>query len=819
MPGPTGASTVSDNDEAQGAEAALDALARLTKPLEWERRAGYRDSVAEGGLAAYVARWAAEVASRAGRASVSAAAQRINHALAGYPGLDTAGREAAVALAESLARQTEECIRTPDPPPVQEGRPVSRSPQSALSLRDAAQTDVQWVKGGGPVVAEKLAALGIRTVYDLLHYLPRRHEDRRSPPCVRDLAEGEVVGVRVRLLGAATTRQTRRMPVVKALARDDTGMTTLVWFNQHWVADRLRDGDVLIVSGRVSTRLGSSEIAVAEYEIEPPEGDSLGAGRIVPIYGLTSGLYQNNLRRAVRRALDQFATSDFDPVPAETRSRRRLVGYAEALRAAHYPATLEDIEASHRRLAYEELFVLETELASRRLGMTRCQAPPLEQAAEAVRELARALPYELTGAQKRVVRRIANEVTRPSPMQRLLHGDVGSGKTAVAMAAVLMAVRSGYQAALMAPTEILAEQHLRTLTESLGPLGVSVVLLTGAQRAGAKRRAHDEIAQHQAQVVVGTHALIQERVDFSRLGLAVIDEQHRFGVMQRARLMTKGVNPHTLVMTATPIPRTLAMTVYGDLDVSVLDEMPPGRQPVSTKTMGPRQAYALVRREVSRGRQAYVVCPLIEESETLDAEAAVALAERLRGGELAGIPLGLLHGRLPADEKDHVMGEFVAGQLSVLVSTTVIEVGVDVPNATVMVVENAERFGLAQLHQLRGRIGRGHHASYCALVCAARTAAAHQRVAALCRTSDGFAIAEEDLRLRGPGEYFGTKQSGLPDLQVADVIRDADLVAAAREDAFALVETDPGLAAPEHRGLAWEVELRMRGRAHAALVG
>jgi len=809
----------SGRDEAQTVEAALDALRRLAKPLEWERRAGYRDSVAEGGLAAYVARWAGEVSLRMGRPNVSAAVGEVREALAGYSSLDAAGREAAVSLAESLVRQTEEIIRAPDAIPEPQGTLRTDSPHRGLTLKDAAQTDVQWLKGVGPAVAEKLAALGIRTVYDLLHYLPRAHEDRRSPPRVRELVDGEVAGVRVRLLGPPAARQTRRMPVVKALARDDTGMTTLVWFNQHWVAERLRDGDVLIVSGRVSTRLGSSEIAVTEYEVEPPEGDSLGSGRIVPIYGLTSGLYQNNLRRAVRRALDQFITSDFDPLPAAIRSRRRLLSYAEALHAAHYPTAPEDLEASHHRLAYEELLVLETELASRRFGMTRRQAPRLEHAAEAVRELARALPYELTGAQKRVIMRIANEVTRPSPMQRLLHGDVGSGKTAVAMAAILMAVRSGYQAALMAPTEILAEQHLRTLTETLGPLGVSVVLLTGAQRSVAKRRTQHEIARHQAQVVVGTHALIQEGVDFSRLGLAVIDEQHRFGVMQRARLMTKGVHPHTLVMTATPIPRTLAMTLYGDLDVSVLDEMPPGRQPVSTRTMGPRQAYALVRREVSRGRQAYVVCPLIEESETLDAEAAVALAERLRHGELAGIPLGLLHGRLSPDEKDHVMGEFVAGRLSVLVSTTVIEVGVDVPNATVMVVENAERFGLAQLHQLRGRIGRGQHASYCALVCAARTAAAHQRVAALCRTNDGFAIAEEDLRLRGPGEYFGTKQSGLPDLQVADVIRDAELVAAAREDAFALVEADPGLMAPEHRALAWEVELRMRGRAHAALVG
>lgn len=679
-----------------------------------------------------------------------------------------------------------------------------------LEAASWADQEVRFVKGVGPRRAALLAKIGIRRLGELLLHLPSAYLDRQQITPLALLQPDSTATTIARVVRVVLRRIRGGRQDVIALLEDETGQAKAVWFNQPYLRNLLRPGCRILASGRVR-RWRGLQLSSPEFEVldEQPHGSSLVGGRIVPVYPLTEGLAQATVRRVVSLAIERYAHGDYDPAPAEVRRARGLLDHAQAIRSIHFPASLEEQEEARRSLAYRELLPLQVEVARRRREDTLDEAVSIRPTESALAELARALPFDLTRAQSRAARQILRDMTRRSPMNRLLHGDVGSGKTVVIMVALLAAARSGHQAALMVPTEILAQQHYRNLRGVLGGLGLEVDLLIGGLSTAAKETVRGRLLSGLTDVVVGTHALIQDPVAFRSLALAVVDEQHRFGVAHRSDLVRKSASPHFLVVTATPIPRTLALTVYGHLSVSVLDELPPGRRPILTKLAGRRVAYQLVRREAEKGRQAYVICPLIEPSEALDCQAAAELAERLAAEDLAGLRIGLLHGRLKLEERDRAMAEFVAGNCDVLVSTSVVEVGVDVPNATAMVVENAERFGLAQLHQLRGRVGRGETASYCALISGTRTKEARERLAVLCDTTDGFRIAAEDLRLRGPGEFLGTRQSGLPDLRIADVLRDVGLLELAHEDAEAIVGRDPDLSRAEHADLAEEMKLRV----------
>jgi ATP-dependent DNA helicase RecG len=613
------------------------------------------------------------------------------------------------------------------------------------------------------------------------------------------------------------------MPLV-VMIRDVSGFLNCAWFNQPYLARVFKRGQRLIVHGRVQPYgRGPLQMLVKDYEVvEDGPDEMLHTGRLVPVYPLTEGLTQRPLRRLMKRLVDGWADQLDDPLPERVRAGRALLPLPKAIRGAHFPETQEEQAAAHRRLVFDDFFLLEVGLAIRRHREGRRRGLAMNPPGALVRRLRASLPYTLTAAQERVWGEIRTDMAEPYPMSRLLQGDVGSGKTVVAALAILTAIEAGYQAALMAPTEILAEQHMITLSQLLGPLGVRVVLLTGAVKGKARQEAAAAAESGEAECAIGTHALVQGGVGFKRLGLAVIDEQHRFGVAHRAALRGKGESPDVLVMTATPIPRTLALTLYGDLDVSILDELPPGRRPVVTVARGEskrREIYDFLRKQISEGRQVYVVCPLVEESEASDLRAATEMAERLQREVFPDRRVGLIHGRLGFQDKERVMREFKDGAVHVLVSTTVIEVGIDVPNASVMLVEHAERFGLSQLHQLRGRVGRGQWKSYCILLAGSSSEDAQRRIAAMTGTNDGFRIAEVDLELRGPGDFFGTRQSGLPDFRVADLLRDGAMLEEARREAFALVHADPQLAASEHRGLRGALLARWRGKLDLAGIG
>ncbi|MGH7385382.1 MAG: ATP-dependent DNA helicase RecG, partial [Candidatus Rokuibacteriota bacterium] len=648
-------------------------------------------------------------------------------------------------------------------------------------------TPLQFLKGVGPQRAKLLANLGLHTVEDALYYLPARHEDRSQLTPLRSLKPDDVTTVTGIIRAISPPPRGRPRAPLSVLLSDTTGYLSCVWFGQAYLERLFQRGQRLIVHGKAQRyRSGPLQMHVKDYEIvedeageaaaTDPSDETLHTGRLVPVYGLTRGLTARPMRRLMKRLVDTYVDDLDDPLPVTLRTRHRLEPLALALRAGHFPKTEVDYAAARRRLVYDEFLLLQLGLAIRRQRQGRQPGLAMNPPGAFARRLLGSLPFALTPAQERVWREIRLDMAEPYPMNRLLQGDVGSGKTVVAGLAILIAVESGYQAALMAPTEILAEQHLMTLTQLLQPLDVEVALLTNAVKGKARERVLAAVEAGDIGCVVGTHALVQEKVKFHRLGLAVVDEQHRFGVNQRATLKRKGESPDVLVMTATPIPRTLALTLYGDLEVSVIDELPPGRRPVVTRAR-PGSArgkiYRFLREQVAEGRQVYVVCPLVEESEAVDLQAATEMAERLRREVFTDLRIGLLHGRMPFAEKDRVMGEFKAGVLHVLVSTTVIEVGIDVPNASVMVVEHAERFGLSQLHQLRGRVGRGPWKSYCILLSGASSEEAKRRLQAMTETGDGFKIAEADLSLRGPGDFFGTRQSGLPEFRVADLLRDA----------------------------------------------
>lgn len=692
-------------------------------------------------------------------------------------------------------------------------------------VRRSLDTEAQYLKGVGPRVAELLAKLGLKTVRDVLFYLPRRYEDRTNIPPINTLRPGDWATVRGRVTRVEGTPTRRRgMVIIKAQVSDGRSTISLTWFNQPWIKRKFESfrGEILAY-GQVKEGAWNLEMSSPEFEIIDEESDPADFARITPVYPLSEGVNQHLVRRAVSSALDNYLDFVQDPLPEAVLRREGLKPLKWSLFQIHQPNSEEDRLQARRRLVFDEFLNLQLSLAMAReqthqdVGIAFSIERERDQLWADIHKM---LPFELTKAQLRVIEEIWSDMARPHPMNRLLQGDVGCGKTAVAACALLAAVRGGYQAALMAPTEILAEQHYENLKTLLEPLGIETVLLVGKHTAQQKKKAYGHTASGQAQVAIGTHALIQEGVEFKRLGLIIVDEQHRFGVLQRAALREKGLgNPDVLVMTATPIPRTLTMTVFGDLDISVIDEMPPGRRPVKThwKPISERLGvYQGVRKLVEEGRQAYFVCPFVadkgEGDEKAMALAATDLHYRLSTQVFPQLRIGLLHGQMKSKDKEEVMEKFRAGELDILVSTTVIEVGVDVPNATAMVIEDANRFGLSQLHQLRGRVGRDDKQSFCILVSDASNDEARARLEIMTQTNDGFKIAEEDLRLRGPGELIGTKQSGNLDIKIGDLLQDAKMMEVARQAALHLIKADPHLSRPEHKLLLEQVRQR-RGQA------
>ncbi|MFN3392363.1 MAG: ATP-dependent DNA helicase RecG, partial [Meiothermus ruber] len=727
----------------------------------------------------------------------------VGRVLAGYRQMDVETRKEQLKKAlELLGGQVAESRPQRLEPP--QAVPGTRSPALDSVSFDTPVEALNLGPGG----RKKLAELGIRALRDLLHYYPRRYEDRRTLQSIREVEDGAKATVVGKVLSRELVKTPRKgLQLVQVRFMDAWGWKfTGVWFNQPWVLKQMPEGASIVLSGRVQKRGGVTSLMVEYFEDEG--GESLSTGRIVPVYPAREGVGQAFLRRAAWRALEAFQTI---PDPLEPYLKQAsLIPLDRALRQAHFPSSEEQLEQALQRLKFDEFLLLELKVmiesgGSALLGRVFRVTP------EMLERFRAALPFTLTGAQERVLSEILADMQSERQMARLVQGDVGSGKTAVAAAALFVAAQNGAQGALMAPTEILAKQHFENLTRYLYPLGVSVDLLVGSMSNGEKRSVLERLKSGQTQVVVGTHALIQDGVAFHDLGLAVIDEEHRFGVMQRRRLL--GQRPDVLVMSATPIPRSLALTLYGDLEVSQIDELPPGRTPIRTKILTQKtrtQAYAFARQEIKKGHQVFVVTPMIEEGES-EVTAELAAATRLREELeilLPDVRIDLLHGKMKAEEKDAVMERFKQGAFDLLVSTTVIEVGMDIPQATVMIIENAERFGLAQLHQLRGRVGRGGLESYCVLIAGETSKRTLERLRVIEESTDGFYIAEQDLRLRGPGELRGTRQSGMPDLRLGDLASDQAIIEQSRALAKAILEADPYLERPEHALLKRELQAR-----------
>ena len=849
-----------------------DAIQRIRKPLEYSAKNTFANIERVRFLENTVAAWVDGVTAPDVPAWQKAELQQFKTLFARYDEQTTLAKIEIVKQAlqclerlETLARKASETPAPPAPkttalepqadarspvPPVK--KPHSRSdqpPETPPRPTEDLATPIQFVKGVGPKRAQLLNRMGIKTVSEALFLFPRRYEDRRHIEKIVKLRPGEtlktVYGV-VRMSDVTTTARQKKQ-LFELMIGDETGVLTAKWFGQAYLKKVFEPDMHVVLSGKITmTPYGGMEMIQPEYEILgdlDPDVELLHTGRIVPIYPLTEGLYQKEMRKIMKSVVDQFAPAVPEDLPPDIQRQYRFLPLHEALRRIHFPDQQDDAallnreqSPAHQRVIFEEFFLLELGMGLKRQHvMTHETGLAFQFAGELERQLRELLAFRLTAAQERVIAQIKADLRAGRPMNRLLQGDVGSGKTVVALIALLSVIEAGYQAAIMVPTEILAEQHFRQMAAYLNRLndrlaenrdvpGTSKVpgtfarikpcLLTGGLKKKEREQMLLEIERGEIHLVVGTHALIQHDVTFHQLGFIVIDEQHKFGVLQRATLKAKGYNPDVLIMTATPIPRTLSLTVYGDLDVAILDELPPGRTPVITRRFYEQNrelAYQSIAQEIEQGRQVYLVYPLVEESEKLDLKAATEMAAHLAKEVFPQYRVGLVHGRLKPEAKDQQMQAFKNHEIDLLVSTTVLEVGIDVPNATVMLIEHAERFGLSQLHQLRGRVGRGSQKSYCLLMTTYPISDdARKRLDAMIETTDGFLIAERDLAIRGPGEFFGVKQSGLPDLKVANLVRDVQLLEQAREEAFALIRRDPDLQLPQHHALKAALEQRWK---------
>lgn len=687
------------------------------------------------------------------------------------------------------------------------------------------QNKAQYLKGVGPKRAELLSRLGIETVSDLLYYLPRRYEDRREISPIKDAMPDEVHTIKGRIKSHGVWKSKRGMLIYEMIVSDGGGSIHGVWYNQPYLKRYFKTGQEIILYGKVE-KYKHLQMSHPDYEILRKDEEGLETAhmaRIVPIYPLTQDITQRYLRALIYRAVEDSINEAVEVLPTQLRARNRLADIKFAIRNIHFPHNFENLKMAHRKIVFEEFFILEAALA-----MIKKEA---KKDSEGIRHRVEAglfesfkgmLPFNLTKEQLDAMMRIELDMKSPRPMNRLLEGEVGSGKTVVAMYALLLAIKSGFQGAVMVPTETLAQQHYLTMSEFFMPLGINVRLLVGSASRGAKEEVRQELKEGKADIIIGTHSLIQEEVSFDKMGLVIVDEQHKFGVSQRAIFRKKGIKSDVLIMTATPIPRTLTLTVYGDLDITTMRELPEGRPPVSTYWVEEERkdkVYKFVREEIAKDRQAYIVCPRIEKTEKSNLAAAEAMYEHLRKDVFPDLKLALMHGRMKSSENNKLMRNFKNNKINILVSTVIIEVGIDVPNATIMVIENADSFGLAQLHQLRGRIGRGEYKSYCILLSDPKNENARRRLEAFEQLQDGFELAEEDLSIRGAGEILGTKQHGLPEIRFGDITADKDILELARREAFALIERDPNLQDERNKNLRDVVMNRYKDKMQFSEVG
>lgn len=803
----------------------------LRKILVLEQKKGYTDSAVIGGLDRFLRNWAGQALESAASPNLLKRFRQLVDT--DYASLGKQQRKEWTADVLGFLAEAEGGGRKEARPAKSSSKTSSgtRPPKAARRLPPkvsaySLESPITVQKGISTSLSARFGKLGVKTVRDLLYFFPHRHIDYSQTKFISQLDEGEEQTIVANVWQAQETMMGGRRGT-EAIVGDETGNVRAVWFNQPYLAKKLTTNTRVVLSGRVKLFKGRHVFESPEWEVVENK-DLIHTARLVPVYPLTRGLRPRQVRKLMKEVVDQWAWQATDFLPEELKKRCNLLDLPQAITQAHYPEDEAVKDKARVRLAFDELFILQLGVMNKRRDWQESQpGSPLNIETPLLAAFLETLPFELTAAQQRVLGEVLSDLQKPQPMCRLLQGDVGSGKTVVATAALLVAAANDCQGAFMAPTEILAEQHFTTISDLLSRVGqkqgegqgylhsytgllprpVSVALLTGATNLARKKELRQGILDGGIDIIIGTHALIQKGVDFRRLGLVVVDEQHRFGVEQRSALRQKGTSPHMLVMTATPIPRTLALTLYGDLDLSVIDQLPPGRQAVKTKWLQPGQrasAYAFIRRQVSEGRQAFIICPLIEESETIAAQAAVVEYHHLSREIFSDLRLGLLHGRMSSADKDDAMHRFRTGELDILVSTSVVEVGIDVPNATVMLVQSADRFGLSQLHQFRGRVGRGQEQSYCMLLTENPSEVGRERLKIIEKVQDGFVLAEEDLKLRGPGEFFGTRQSGLPDLRMAR-LSDVTLLELARTEAIRLFENDPGLEKAEHHLLAGEL--------------